>query len=85
MRTTLQINDSLYRGAKQLALETHRSLTQVVEEGLRLALATKKGGSEKVDGLLLASFGGNGVQPGVDLDDMGTLLDAMDRNDIVGR
>jgi hypothetical protein len=85
MRTTLQINDSLYRRAKQKALESHRSLTQVVEEGLRLALATQSGPIERVEGLILAPFGGQGVQAGIDLDDMGTLLDAMDRNDTAGR
>jgi hypothetical protein len=81
MRTTLQINDSLYRGAKQLAVSSHRTLTQVVEEGLRLALAEKKGGAEPVDGLVLTSFGGKGLKPGIDLDDMGNLLDAMDKHD----
>jgi hypothetical protein len=82
MRTTLRINDNLYRGAKQLAVQSHRTLTQVVEEGLRLALATKKGGAEPVKGLVLTPFGGTGLKPGIDLDDMGNLLDAMDKHDI---
>jgi hypothetical protein len=85
MRTTLQINDHLYRGAKQLAVKTHRTLTQVVEDGLRLALATKKDGAERVHGLVLAPFGGKGLRPGIDLDDMGNLLDAMDKHDTTGR
>lgn len=85
MRTTLQINDSLYRGAKQMAVKTHRTLTQVVEDALRLALATKKDGAEAVQGLVLTPFGGKGLKPGVDLDDMGNLLDAMDKHDITGR
>ena len=78
IRTTLQINDSLYQGAKQLAAKTHRTLTQVVEDGLRLALAPKKDSVGKVRGLVLTSFGGKGLQSGIDLDDLGTVLDAMD-------
>jgi hypothetical protein len=85
MRTTLQINDNLYRGAKQLAVKTHRTLTQVVEDALRLALAAKKDGGDTAKGLVLTPFGGKGLKPGVDLDDMGDLLDTMDKHDTFGR
>lgn len=85
MKTTLQINDSLYRGAKLLAVKTNRTLTQVVEDGLRLALAPKKDNAQAMQGLILTPFGGKGLKPGIDLDDMGTLLDAMDKHDVTGR
>jgi hypothetical protein len=32
----------------------------------------------------LPTFGGQGLQPGVDLDDTATLLDLMDRGDAAG-
>ena len=68
-----------------MAVRTHRTLAQAVEEGLRLALATKKAGLEPVKGLVLPTFGGSGLNPGVDLDDMGNVLDAMDKDDFYRR
>jgi hypothetical protein len=39
MRTTLDIDDTLHRRAKELAARTGRSLTSVIEDALRDALA----------------------------------------------
>jgi len=77
MRTTIRINDELLRKAKKRAVETDRTLTQVVEDALRREV--EAGGSppnqEAVD---LPTAGEGGLQPGVDLDDTSSLLDRMD-------
>jgi hypothetical protein len=59
------------------AVETGRTLTGVIEDALRESLAGKraKGKSSPVH---LTTFGGTGLQPGVDLDDSADLLDVME-------
>jgi hypothetical protein len=42
MRTTLDIDDHLYRAAKQRAADEARTLTSVVEEALRGLLARRR-------------------------------------------
>jgi predicted transcriptional regulator len=70
MKITIRINDQLYRLATQLADNTHRSISEVVEEALRETLRpTVK--------IKLPTFKGNGLQPGIDLDDTNSLLEAM--------
>ena len=44
MKITLTIDGDLYHAATQLAAETHRTLDQVVEDGLRQLLAKQEGG-----------------------------------------
>ena len=76
MRTTLTIDDDLLAQAKVLAARTHRSIGSVFEEALsemilRHERAAHSGGVE------LPTFAGDGLQPGVDLDDkeqLATLL-----------
>jgi hypothetical protein len=62
--------------AKKLARDTDRTLTQVIEDALREALARQ--GRPKPRRVSIVTFKGNGVQPGVDLDDTSALLDLMD-------
>lgn len=58
------------------AARTGRTLTAVIEEALRAALAPRRArGRERVE---LPTFGSGGLLPGVDLDDTASLLDAME-------
>jgi hypothetical protein len=80
MRTTLRIDDHLVREAKKIAARTHHTLGEVVEEGLRILLAHKRArGPEKKSPLV--TFKGDGLRPGIDLDDSANLLDAMEGRD----
>ena len=79
MRTTLQLDDALIRDAKQAALESGRTLTAVVEDALRQSLSRREKGGHRRP-VSFTTFGGNGVLPGVDLDDSPGLLDRMDGN-----
>ena len=77
MRTTIAINDSLLNQAKVRAAESRRSLAAVVEDALRLALASKpvRQGNRKVR---VPVSGDGGIMSGVDLDDTAALLDHME-------
>jgi hypothetical protein len=78
MRTTIRLDDQLLREAKALAAKTGRTLTAVIEDSLRRSLALSEGGDRSPADL--PTFGGRGLQPGVDLDDSASLLDLMDRH-----
>ena len=76
MRTTVRLDPGLLADAKRAALERRISLTALIEQSLRVALARQRQPRAKV--LLPISDGGEGVQPGVDLNDSAALLDYMD-------
>lgn len=76
MRTTIRLDDDLLTKAKRAALERGTTLTAVIEDALRRALAP--GVVASVEDVEIPTFRGNGLQPGVDLDDTASLLDLMD-------
>jgi hypothetical protein len=78
MRTTIRLDEQLLREAKQMAARTGRTLTAVIEDALRAALARSRQRSRR-NRLDLPTFRGNGLVAGVDLDDTAALLDVMDR------
>ena len=84
MRTTIHLPDDLLVQAKHAAAASRRTLTKVIEDALREALARRKprGRGQPVS---LPVFGEGGLQPGVDLDDTAALLDAMDGPNGPGR
>jgi predicted transcriptional regulator len=77
MRTTIRLDDHLLAEAKKLAAETGRTLTSVLEDALRDTLA-RRVARPKRSRLRLKTFRGDGVRPGVDLDDSAGLLEAME-------
>jgi hypothetical protein len=79
MRTTLQLDDALMQDAKRAALESGRTLTAVVEDALRQALSRRRESPSRQP-VKFTTFGGNGLLPGVDLDDSAGLLDRMEPN-----
>jgi hypothetical protein len=72
MRTTARLDDVLLREAKRAANETGRTLTQVIEDALRESLARRKG-PKAIQKVVLPTFKGDGLMPGVDLDDLNDL------------
>jgi Arc/MetJ family transcription regulator len=77
MRTTIRLDEQLLAEAKQFATRTGRTLTAVIEDALRQALVDAKRSRKSASGRI-PTFRGNGLQPGVDLDDTAALLDLMD-------
>lgn len=60
MKTTIEISDSLFAEARLLAATEGTTLRQLVEVGLRHAVAQRKRKAEPFR-LRYASFGGNGL------------------------
>jgi hypothetical protein len=77
MRTTIRLDDRLLVEAKQLAAQTGRTLTAVIEDALREALARHRP-SPKKKRIVLPAHGSGGLQPGVDLDASASLWEMMD-------
>ncbi len=77
MRTTIRLDPDLLARAKALAARTRRTLTAVIEDALRAALARSRStrGRERIE---LPTFGSGGLLPGVDLDDTSALLEVME-------
>lgn len=81
MRTTIRLDDDLLRAAKLVALETGRTLTAVIEDALRQAIARRSLGEPASPVRLPVARAGGTLQPGVDLDDSATLLELMEATD----
>lgn len=76
MRTIITLDDDLHRRAKAYAARIGTSLTGLVEEALRIRLARRD--SRRRGEVRLPTFRGDGLHPGVNLDEMGTVYDRMD-------
>lgn len=76
MRTTIRLDDDLLARAKHEAIERGTTLTAVIEDALRRALTPARG--EDRAPLVLPTFRGDGLLPGVDLDDTASLLDLLE-------
>jgi hypothetical protein len=75
MRTTIRLDDALLRRAKAAAAMSGRSLNDLIADAVRTALAQRRTRPQRIK---LPTFRGNGLQPGVDLDDNAALLDLME-------
>lgn len=79
MRTTLNLDDDLMRLVKQRAAAEGRTVTSLIEEGLRALLRQAE---ERVrTPIVLTTFGGDGVRPGVDINDSRRLNDLLDEDE----
>lgn len=77
MRTTIRLDDDLLARAKAHAAQTGRTLTALIEDALRAALA-RGTAAPRGRTVSLPTHGSGGVQPGVDLDDSAGLLELME-------
>ena len=77
MRTTLDLDNQLYKQAKLFAAEHRLTLTAVMESGLR-SLFQRKQALKAPKPFKLVVFKGGGPAPGVDLSDNSALADLMD-------
>jgi len=74
MRTTINLPDDLLARLKRLAAESGTTVTALIQDALREALARRRR-TPRADPVELTTFGAGGLQPGVDLDDSAALLD----------
>lgn len=75
MRTTLDLDDDLLQRAKEEALRSGRTLTAVVEDALRAALAEE---DQPLPGPVELPTAPGRSRPGIDVDDSSSLLDVME-------
>jgi hypothetical protein len=80
MRTTLQINDQLLIRAKKIAAETHRTLTSIIEDALRLSFENQKR-LKTSKPFKIRTFDGGGPFPGIDINHSAALLDILDEEE----
>lgn len=82
MRTTVRIDDELYRALKERAARSGRTIAGIIEDALRRFLDTSdRHGAEPLPPL--PTYGGSGVLPGVDLTSNAALRDLMDGDEPV--
>lgn len=74
MRTTIRLEGDLLRRAKAHAAMNGQSLNDFISEAVHSALARSHRPAVLAE---LPTFGGRGLQAGVDLDDNAALLDYM--------
>jgi hypothetical protein len=76
MRTTIRLPDDLLRRAKKKAAEKGRTLTSLIEDGLKMILAEPRRAPHSRVRLPISKASG-GTLPGVDLNRSGELEDRM--------
>ena len=77
VRTTIRIDDALYRQAKTQAARTGRTVSEVIEDAVRKSLGSRSDRQHRRRTKLPVS-GGSGLMPGVDIADSRGLRDLMD-------
>ena len=78
MRTTMTLDDSIMKTARQRAAKEGRPLKDVVAEALRLGLSLMRNANGGNAEFKLTVVDGHGIQPGIRLDDRDALFDVMD-------
>jgi hypothetical protein len=76
-RTTIRLDDELLAAAKREAAASGRTLGEVLEDAIRQSLAVRDE-RRRSGPVKLPTFKGDGLLPGVDLDDSAALADLMD-------
>ncbi len=77
MRTTVRLDDDLLTEAKQHAVRTRRTLTQLLADGL-VALLERERGGQSPRQVRLPVFHGDGVYGGIDVNRSASLLERME-------
>jgi hypothetical protein len=78
MRTTVRLDDGLLREAKAEAARQGKTVTALIEHGLRLVLAGARARARRARVTLPVSKATGGARAGVDLDDSSAILDRLD-------
>jgi len=76
VRTTVDLDQRLLVQAKRQAAADRTTLSRLVENAVRAALTRRE--EHPAEPVSLPTFGGEGLLPGVDLDDSRDLADRMD-------
>lgn len=81
MRTTIRIDDDLYRTVKERAARSGRTIAAVLEDAVRTGLRPSGSDHDSVPTRYrVVATGSGGLVPGVDLASNASLREAMDRD-----
>jgi len=83
-RITVRLPEDLLKRAKRKAVAEGRTLTSLVEEGLRLVVAERRNAKQEKRVMPRVSKATGGPMPGIDLNDLSALQE-MDDLDYVER
>ena len=81
MRTTIRLDDELLSELRIFAANSGKTLTAVIEDAVRAMLARQRMIDEERPPVNLTTVSGQGLQPGIDLDDSAALLTLMEEAD----
>jgi hypothetical protein len=84
MRTTVRLDPHLLAEAKKKAAATGKTLTAVIEEALQESFSRRAEPRQRKK-IVIPTFRGQGLQPGVNLDDSAAVLEMMESNRDSGR
>lgn len=85
MRTSVHIPDDLLERAKQKATKDGRTLTSLIEEGLRLVVAERPVADKAERRLPRVSTASGGLLPGIDPVKLNTVTQEMDDVEMMDR
>lgn len=77
MRTTVRLSEELLQSAKQHALATKRTLTQLIQDAVA-ALIERERGAASPRMVVLPTFRGEGTYPGIEINSSTKLIDQME-------
>ena len=78
MRTTIRIDDELYRQVKALAARSGRTVAAVLEDAVRRGLAPSE--PRPAGRYAVRPMGTGGLRPGVDLSSNAAVAEALDED-----
>lgn len=82
MRTTIRIDDALYREVKERAARSGRTVASVLEDAVRRGLNPDDRGTR--GRFTVQTSGSGGLRPGVDLASNAAVSDVMEEGDSLG-
>jgi len=77
MRTTVRLSEEIIQSAKQHALSTKRTLTQLIQDAVVLLIEQERGASSSRT-VSLPTFKGDGTYPSVDINSNAALRERME-------
>jgi hypothetical protein len=76
VRTTVRLDDDLYREVKERAAREGRTVASVLEDAVRVGM--RRPADTEAKRFVPPTFGSGGLMPGVDLSDNSALSDLLD-------
>ena len=77
MRTTIRLSDEVFQSAKQHALSTKRTMTQLIQDAVLLLIEQERSASSPRT-VALPTFKGDGTLTGIDINNNAALRERME-------